>query len=106
MEWLPALFANEGFRDVAYGALLTVVISLILVGRLIPKGTHEKILAAANKRGDEWKEAAEKSAELAAAQSEQLAKFAEASKTPSEFFETIMRGGEDHVRKEEDASHS
>lgn len=108
MEWLPAIFANEAVKDVAYAAILTVVIALILSGRLLPKGTHDKILAAANLRGDEWKAAAEKQQKLNAAQSEQLGKFAEASKTPSEFFGTVLRegGGERLVRKEEESPHA
>jgi hypothetical protein len=105
MEWLSTIFANAAIKDIAYAAILTVVIALILAGRLIPKGTHDKILAAANLRGDEWKSAAEKSAELAARQAKQIDKFAEASKTPSEFFGTILRdgGGERLVRHEEEA---
>jgi hypothetical protein len=104
MEWLPAIFANPAVKDVAYAAILTVVIALILAGRLIPKGTHDKILAAANLRGDEFKAAAEAKDKVIEKQNELLDRFAEASKTPSEFFGTVMRkgGGERLVRTEEE----
>jgi len=93
MDWLATIFANAAIRDVAYAAVLTAVIVMIILGYLLPKRTHDRIVAAANLRGDEWKAAAEKQAELNAAQSKQLDKFAEASKTPSEFFGTILREG-------------
>jgi len=93
MEWLTAIFANAAIRDVAYAAILTAVIVMIIIGWLIPKRTHEKMLAAANQRGDEWKEAAGTWETVAQEQSSQLNKFAESSKTPSEFFGTIMRDG-------------
>ena len=43
------------------GALLAVVVLvywLLATGRLIPRASHERELAVANKRGDEWKETA------------------------------------------------
>ena len=103
MEWLTTIFANAAIRDIGYAVLLTVVIVAIIFGYLLPRWTHEKILAAAIKRGDEWKETAIAARDLAAAQSKQLDKFAEASKTPSEFFGTVLRdgGGQRRVPQEE-----
>lgn len=80
------------------GALLGLVVLmywLITSGRLIPRSSHERELAAANKRGDEWKESTLDGRKLIAEQSAQLGKFAEASKTPAEFFGTVMRAGGD-----------
>ena len=92
-EFLPGLWSMS-----PVGALLGVVVLvywLITSGRLIPRSSHERELATANKRGDEWKETAIEGRKLIAEQSTQIGKFAEASKTPAEFFGTVMRSGGD-----------
>lgn len=78
------------------GALIGVIVLfywLLTTGRIIPRASHERELAVANKRGDEWKESALEGRELIRQQSEQITKFADASKTPAEFFGTVMRAG-------------
>jgi hypothetical protein len=53
---------------------------LIATGRLIPRSTHLQLLAAANRRGDEWKQTAEKNGELAAAVTAQNAELLEGTR--------------------------
>jgi uncharacterized ion transporter superfamily protein YfcC len=106
MEWLTVIFANAAVRDIAYATILTAVIVMIIVGWLIPKRTHEKMLAAANQRGDEWKEAAGTWETVAKEQSSQINQFAESSKTPAEFFGRIMEDGGVRRAPAEDAPHS
>ena len=79
-----------------WGALIGLLVYLgmsISRGWWVPKSSHEREMATANKRGDEWKETALAGRELIAQQSAQISKFAEASKTPAEFFGTVMRDG-------------
>lgn len=93
-----------------YGALLGILIILfwlLATGRLIPRSSHERELAQANHRGDEWKESALQGRELITEQSKQLSKFAEASKTPAEFFGTVMRsGGDASASPQEKSTHA
>lgn len=98
------VLANPVFADVGVGALLALVIILILTGRLVPRVTHERELAASNKRADEWKETTLKSQKLAEELTEQVGKFAEAAKTPSEFFSTVMSSGGDPLAEEDQAN--
>jgi hypothetical protein len=95
MEAVLAFISNPVIRDISFGTLVVLAVILIMTGRLVPRATHERELATANKRGDEWKETALKGRELIEEQSRQLGKFAEASKTPAEFFGTVMRSGGD-----------
>lgn len=100
-----SFIVNPAVRDIGAVAIVTLVVLMLLTGRLIPRLTHEREIAAANKRGDEWKETALKGRELIEQQSAQLTKFADASKTPAEFFGTVMRaGGESHAQA--DAPHT
>lgn len=95
-----------------YGAILGMVVILywlIVTGRLVPRSTHERELAArdsahavnleqSNRRGDEWKETALEGRVVIREQSEQIGKFADAARAPAEFFGTVMReGGGGHV---------
>jgi hypothetical protein len=88
-----SFFANTTVRDIGAVAIVALGVLLIFAGRLIPKSTHDRLLAEANKRGDEWKESAlferEHSSELA----KQNSTLIEATKTPAEFFGTVMREG-------------
>lgn len=42
----------------AFGALVIFFTVAILRGWIVPKSTHERELAASDRRGDEWKETA------------------------------------------------
>lgn len=79
-----------------YGALVGMVVFLFLGlarGWVIPKESHERELAAANKRGDEWKETALNTRTLNAELAKQNSELTEANKTAAEFFGTVLRGG-------------
>ena len=79
-----------------YGALLGLVVVLFWLtstGRYIPRSSHERELATANKRGDEWKETALDTRMLNAELAKQNSVLVEATKTPAEFFGTVMREG-------------
>lgn len=52
---LLGFLTNPSVRDVSAIVVLTGVVVLILTGRLLPIGTHKKIVAAAVERGNEWK---------------------------------------------------
>lgn len=88
-----SLFANPTVRDISAIAILTLGILMILTGRLIPKSTHDRELATANKRGDEWKETALDTRTLNAELARQNSTLVESTKTPAEFFGTVMREG-------------
>lgn len=78
------------------GALIGGIIFIglsISRGKWIPESSHERELAAANKRGDEWKETALDTRELNHELAKQNAALVEATKTPAEFFGTVMREG-------------
>jgi hypothetical protein len=88
------------------GALIGAIVLvywLIVTGRLVPRSTHEAVLAVANKRGDEWKETAATQRTLIEQQSRQIGLFAEASRTPAEFFGTVMRAGGDSRARQAEA---
>jgi len=78
------------------GALLGMLVWLQWItstGRYIPKASHERELAAANKRGDEWKETALETRTLNTELAKQNSDLTEANKTAAEFFGTVLRGG-------------
>lgn len=78
------------------GALIGVLIYISLSmsrGAWVPRASHEREIAAANKRGDEWKETADLRGKLISEQSAQITTLVEATKTPAEFFGTVMRDG-------------
>lgn len=88
------------------GALLGLAafVTLAIVrGWLIPKSTHELVLAAANKRGDEWKETALKGREQNDVLLGQNGVLIEANRTAAEFMGTINRraGGGPLVAQQE-----
>lgn len=68
---LVSIIANPTIRDIGAVGVLLIVVVMILTGRLIPKATHLRELAAADKRttdavirGDEWKATAEETASV------------------------------------------
>lgn len=87
-----------------YGAVLGMVVLIFWLtssGRYIPRSSHEREMAAANKRGDEWKETALAKGELLVTVSNQNTVLIEATKTSAEFYSTVMReGGQHRVAKE------
>ena len=93
-----------------WGALVGVIVYvywLIVSGRWIPRATHDAIVAVQKERGDEWKETAATQRTLIEEQSKQIGVFAEASRTPAEFFGTVMRsGGDSRVRQEAESTES
>lgn len=91
MDFLPGMW---GLTPI--GALIGVLIYIALSisrGKWVPQASHERELAQANKRGDEWKETADMRGKLIAEQSSQITTLVEATKTPAEFFGTVMRDG-------------
>lgn len=84
-----------------YGAIVGMVVFLFLSlarGWLIPRSSHEREMAGAIKRGDEWKEVAEGREELYTVVLGQNTVLIEASKVSAEFYGTVMRdGGGRHV---------
>ena len=91
LESLPGIWSLTPI-----GGLIGVLIYIGLsIGRgwWVPKTSHERELAAANKRGDEWKETADLRGKLISEQSAQITTLVEATKTPAEFFGTVMRDG-------------
>lgn len=79
-----------------YGALIGLIVLIglsISRGSWVPKSSHERELAAANRRGDEWKETALATRVLNAELAKQNSVLVESTKTPAEFFGTVMRDG-------------
>lgn len=94
-----------GLSPVAALIGVTVFLFLSLArGWVIPKSSLEREMAASNKRGDEWKETALDQRELISQQSAQISTLTEATKTPAEFFGTVMReGGARRVVQQEES---
>lgn len=91
-----------------YGALVGMLVFLFLAvarGWVIPRASHERELASANRRGDEWKETALDTRILNVELAKQNSVLTEATKTSAEFFGTVMRdGGGKHVASQEPSS--
>lgn len=85
------------------GALIGTLVYMglsISRGWWVPKTSHEREIAAANKRGDEWKETALDTRTLNTELSKQNTDLTEANKTAAEFFGTVLRdGGMSRVEK-------
>lgn len=78
------------------GALIGMLVLMFYLtgtGKYIPRSSHERELAAANKRGDEWKEVAMAKDKQIEVQGAQNSVLIEATKTSAEFFGTIQREG-------------
>lgn len=78
MDILPGLWQ---LSPIGFGiGVVAVFYFLLATGRLIPKASHERELAVANKRGDEWKETALVEREGRQVLSQQLSASLEANK--------------------------
>lgn len=90
-----------------YGAVLGMLVLIFWLtgtGRYIPRSSHEREMAAANKRGDEWKEASESKDVLITELTKQNTTLIETTKTSAEFYSTVSReGGRSRVVQEESA---
>lgn len=85
-------------------ALLGVVVLLVLFGLLIPLRTHNRELAAANKRGDEWRDAAKAQEQTIATQATTIhtlqatqGVLVQGSQTAAEALGTISKAGGENV---------
>lgn len=91
-------------------ALIGVTVFLFMSlarGWVIPKSSHEREMANVNRRGDEWKETAHDQRRLISEQSSQITTLTEATRTPAEFFGTVMReGGAQRVVQKEESPNS
>lgn len=84
MPELPGLWSLSPI-----GALLGVIALfywLLATGRLITRSSHERELAQANKRGDEWKETALDGRKVITEQSSQIGKLVDGSRIAEHFF--------------------
>ena len=85
------------------GALLGAIVLfywLLATGRLVPRKTHETIVAQANARGDDWKATSAAKDAVNAEQAKQIGALIEANKINQQVFltgksiaETAMPGG-------------
>lgn len=76
---LPGLWS---LTPIGFGIGVVALFYLLLAtGRLIPKSSHERELATANKRGDEWKETALDSRKLNREITRQNTELLEGSRT-------------------------
>lgn len=76
--------------DAGLGALLTLVILLILTGRLIPRRTHEDVLADR----DNWRQAFRESEALRKVEHEQVEELLEMAKLGSHILTALPRPGQ------------
>src|SRR6476620_1823278 len=87
------------------GALIGVIVLiywLLATGRLIPKSSHERELAQAEKRGDEWKETANEFRAVNAEIRKQNSQLLESNRVVESFLRAASPGnladtGERHV---------
>lgn len=90
-----------------YGAVLGMLVLIFWLtgtGRYIPRSSHEREMAAANQRGDEWKEVANDKDVLIRELTSQNTVLIETTKTSAEFYSTVKReGGRNRVVQEESA---
>lgn len=91
---LPGLWSLTPIGAVI--GMLVLIFWLTGTGRYIPRSSHEREMAAANKRGDEWKETALDTRQLNNELVKQNSVLVESTKTPAEFFGTVMREGGQH----------
>lgn len=71
--------------------LLTLVILLILTGRLVPLGTHTREIAAANRRADDYKAAGEADRARADKLADSLSEMLPYMKTANAIIEELRR---------------
>lgn len=84
MEALPGLWSLTPLSGLI--GVIVVFFLLLSTGRIITKSSHERELAQANKRGDEWKETALQQRAVNQALREQNGQLIEATRTASAFF--------------------
>jgi hypothetical protein len=87
-------FANPSVRDIGAIAILAIVVVMILRGDLVPRRTHDRELAAADRRttdavarGDEWKATAKATEEVNAVIRSQNSDLIEANKIVKSFLQ-------------------
>lgn len=90
---LLTFFANPSVKDIGAVVILAMVALMVFTGRLVPKSTHNAIVAASNKRGDEWREAAVAKDSVIAELTEQNSTLVRGNRTAAEFFGTVQRDG-------------
>lgn len=88
---LPGLWSLTPFG--ALLGMLVLIFWLTGTGRYIPRSSHERELAQANKRGDEWKEVSMTKDVLLTEVTAQNTILIETTKTSAEFYSTIQREG-------------
>lgn len=89
-----AFFANPSVRDVGAVLILAIVVVMIIRGDLVPRRTHDRELAAADKRttdavtrGDEWKHTAEETTKVNAVIRKQNSDLIEANQVVKTFLQ-------------------
>lgn len=91
MDVLPGMWSLT--PSAALIGLLVYIGLSIGRGWWVPKTSHEREMASANRRGDEWKETALSTRSLNAELAKQNSELTEANKTAAEFFGTVLRDG-------------
>jgi len=87
---LPGLWS---LTPIGFGiGVVAVFYWLLATGRLIPRSSHERELAVANKRGDEWKETALEQRAVNAEVRSQNAKLIEANRVVESFLRAASPG--------------
>lgn len=91
-------------QNLGPAALLGTVVLLVLFGLLIPLRTHNRELAAANKRGDEWRDTAKAQEQTIATQASTIhtlqatqGVLVQGSQTAAEALGTISKAGGENV---------
>lgn len=78
MEALPGLWSLTPLGGMI--GVIVVFYLLLATGKIITKGSHERELAMANQRGDDWKETSGMKDTTIAAQAKQIGDLIEANK--------------------------
>lgn len=82
------------------GALLLVIVLfywMLATGRVITRSSHERELALANKRGDEWKDTALDGRAIITKQAAQIDALVESNRIADHFFNSAGKGGDRDV---------
>jgi hypothetical protein len=82
------------------GALLLVIVLfywMLATGRVITRSSHERELALANKRGDEWKDTALDGRTIITKQANQIDALVESNRIADHFFQSVGRHGDGDV---------
>lgn len=84
MDVLPGIWSLSPLA--ALVGIIVLSYWLLASGRIITKGSHERELAQANKRGDDWKETAGTQGSTIAEQTKQITKLIEANEINQQVF--------------------